>query len=516
MRAERLSMTENIPTMPPRITPAKTTIEHLRKRTAPPWWRDAKLGIFIHWGLYSVPAWAPLLEPGHTVVDLFRHDPGNLGARLPYAEWYANALALGDSPTAAHHQEHYGDAPYDAFRADFESGLDQFDAQAWADLFAASGAKYVMLVTKHHDGYCLWPTEVAHPTLSDWHCPRDIVGELADAVRARGLRFGVYYSTGLDWSVEYRPIRSVGDVPAATPRDPRYVQYITDQLDELVARYEPSVVWADIGTPPGFDLAGFLVRYLEVVPDGTINDRWNTPPIGTGNERGAKVWNAVTKQLLPRLPDGPFYPGNHRLAQFRTPEYSWPDEITPTPWELTRGLGTAFGHNAHEPLENVLSSERLLSDFVDVVSKGGNLLLNVGPLASGEIPAVEQSRLRGLGNWMRRHGDAIYGSRPWVRHQDSTGTEEIRYVTTGNDLHIIGFAPPAPNAQFRLNIPGSWASAEAHLLDGRVDQHPNPTPAAPVSLSADPITGQLRILWPDKDLPESSWVLRLRRGTPKR
>src|SRR5690606_3899629 len=110
------------------------------------------------------------------------------------------------SPTARHHAEHYGDAPYEDFRHEFEAGLADWDPEEWADRFAATGAGYVVLVTKHHDGYLLWPSEVENPHRPGWHAPRDIVGDLADAVRARGMRFGVYYSTGLDWTFDDLPI----------------------------------------------------------------------------------------------------------------------------------------------------------------------------------------------------------------------------------------------------------------------------------------------------------------------
>src|SRR5690606_319674 len=120
------------------------------------------------------------------------------------AEWYDNALRDPTSPTSAHHRQHHGDAPYDAFRAPFDAASQAFDAGAWADLFARAGARYVVFVTKHHDGYCLWPTDVPNPWKPGWNSERDFVGELAEAVRARGMRFGLYYSGGLDWTAHPR------------------------------------------------------------------------------------------------------------------------------------------------------------------------------------------------------------------------------------------------------------------------------------------------------------------------
>ena len=261
--------------------------------SVPPWFEDAKLGIFVHWGIFAVPAWAPTLPPGKSMPDLLRASPRELGAQLPYAEWYQNAMRIPGSPTARHHAETYGDAPYEAFREPFEATLGDWDPEAWADAFAATGAGYVVLVTKHHDGYLLWPSDVPNPHRPGWHAPRDVVGELADAVRARGLRFGVYYSTGLDWTFETLPIREPLDLFAAIPNDPAYAAYVDAHLRELVDRYRPSVVWADIGAPPGFDLGAFLTDYYAIVPDGTTNDRWQVPGGWVRNETARKALNGL-------------------------------------------------------------------------------------------------------------------------------------------------------------------------------------------------------------------------------
>ncbi|HEV7719826.1 MAG TPA: alpha-L-fucosidase, partial [Iamia sp.] len=270
---------------------------------APPWFEDAKLGIFIHWGIFAVPAWAPTLPPGQTMLDVLRQTPGELGARLPYAEWYANALRVPGSPTAEHHQATYGDALYEDFRKPFEAALDDWDPDRWADLFARSGAGYVVLVTKHHDGYLLWPSDVPNPHRPGWHAPRDLVGELAAAVRRRGMRFGTYYSVGLDWTWEDLAIVEPADALACIPRDPAYAAYVDAHLHELVDRYEPSVVWSDIGAPPGFDLPAFLADYLRRVPDGTINDRWVVPPAVLARPRVRTAVNAAVRVALPRLPE---------------------------------------------------------------------------------------------------------------------------------------------------------------------------------------------------------------------
>lgn len=366
-------------------------------RPLPSWFREAGLGIFIHWGPFAVPAFAPVLEPGKSLPDLLRSDPRHMGERLPYSEWYRNAMAIPTSATARHHRVTYDDARYESFQAPFEAGLADWDPNAWADLFAAGGAGYVVLVTKHHDGYCLWPTDVDHPTRSGWFSSRDLVGELAQAVRARGMRFGVYYSTGLDWSIHHLPIHEIADSPGCTPRSPEYARYMTGQLDELVERYEPSVVWADIGAPKGFDVAAFKARLIKRVPDAVINDRWDHPVPGSGTRLGRRLWNGLAARLAPRMGDKPFLPGHHRLADFRTPEYSWPIGEVGYVWEATRGMGAGFGYNAQETDAHHIDPDVLVKLYRDIRAAGGNLLLNVGPLADGSISDAEALRVRHLG-----------------------------------------------------------------------------------------------------------------------
>lgn len=371
------------------------------QRPVPAWFPDAGLGIFIHWGLYSVPAYAPLLGPGESLPELIRDDPRHLGARLPYAEWYANAMAIPTSATAHHHHQVYGDAPYTDFQAVFEAGLQRWDPEEWAKLFEASGAGYVVVVTKHSDGYCLWPTGVRHPTRPGWCSTRDLVGEVADAVRARGLRFGVYYSTGFDWSVEHLVVRELADAQGTIPRSAAYARYVTDQLDELIDRYAPSIVWADMGTPPGFDVAAFKARLLRRVPDAVVNDRWDHPVPGSGSALGRRVMNWVIAHPIGSTDDRPLYPGRHRLADFRTPEFSRPHGPTNKVWEMTRGIGSGFGYNAFEPDDRRIGAEELVRLYREVRAGGGNLLLNIGPRADGSIDEAEASRVRFLGAHVR-------------------------------------------------------------------------------------------------------------------
>lgn len=456
----------------------------------PAWFEDAKLGIFVHWGLFAVPAWAPVLPPGETMLDVLRRTPGELGARLPYAEWYANALRIPGSPTAEHHAAVWGDAPYEGFRAPFEAGLADWDPDAWADLFARSGAGYVVLVTKHHDGYCLWPSDVPNPHAPGWHAPRDVVGDLAAAVRRRGLRFGTYYSVGLDWTWDDLPIREPADALACIPRDPDYVAYVDAHLRELVDRYEPSVVWSDIGSPPGFDLAAFLRDYLRRVPDGTINDRWVAPPRALARPRVRTVVNAAVRVALPRLPESDRSATGHPLADFRTPEYSSPPEATHHKWEATRGMGAAFGINGNEPDDRLIDPDELVRSLADMVAKNGNLLLNVGPDEAGTIQEREALRLRHLGAWMGTAGEALVGTRPWVTAAATTAEGvEVRFTQAGGAVYAVLLAAPttptvtlpglAPLAHHPVDLLGHGPLAGTATGADLVLAWPDPAPDGP-------------------------------------
>src|SRR5262249_50097892 len=193
-------------TPPP--APYAPTLASLDAHPLPRWFDDAKFGIMVHWGIFTIPAWAELvIDPGEWLCCGKLLQPPDFGreffTHIPYVEWYWNTIHIDGSPAQAHHAATYGaDYPYESFRPQFEAAAAAWSADVWADLFQASGAHYVVLVTKHHDGFALWPTSVPHPTRTGWNMSRDVVGELTSAVRRRCMRMGLYYSGGFDWSVQ--------------------------------------------------------------------------------------------------------------------------------------------------------------------------------------------------------------------------------------------------------------------------------------------------------------------------
>lgn len=402
------------------------TLESLKAHRVPQWYDDAKFGIFIHWGLFSIPAFAARVG---SISAAFREHYDLAIALTPYTEWYWNAIKVPESDSARHHREVWGNAPYENFREPFLKGLEQWDAGAWAELFAQSGARYVVLVTKHHDGFCLWPSGIANPHQAQWTSPRDIVGELADAVRARGLKFGVYYSGGIDWTFNREPLRTLADFMGSTPGGD-YPAYADAQVRELIARYRPSVLWNDISWPaPLAPELKLFADYYNAIDDGVVNDRWLPASFRTRLLRwklARRLLDASIKRRMQKRRSGGggggIVPPKPPHYDFRTPEYTSFKEISRRKWEATRGLSHSFGYNRRDTDADYESVDSLVASFIDTVSKNGNLLLNVGPRGEdAQIPSEQIARLEGFGRWLKANGEAIYGTRPWSRADGRTG-----------------------------------------------------------------------------------------------
>ncbi len=409
----------------------------LRSHRVPAWWSDAKLGIFVHWTPASVPAFAPV---DVDIGELVQSGKRDALAWCPYAEWYENSLRFPDSPVTLHHREVYGERPYAQFAADWEAGLDQWDAQEWATRFAATGARYVVFVSKHMDGYCMWPTNVPNPHRPGWNCRRDVVGELSEAVRGAGMRFGIYYSGGLDSTFNDRPIGSVADMLDAIPRG-AYPAYAEAQIRELIARYRPSVLWNDIAWPTeGKQLWPLFEHYYAQIPDGVVNDRWMPWSPLLAAARSPLVRRAIDAGVQHQAKrDAGVVPPKPPHFDVRTPEYVVFDDVQRNPWECVRGMDQSFGHNACSRPEHFLGRDELLWMFTDIVAKGGNLLLNVGPRGvDAQIPDEQLTRLAWLGQWVTPNTAAITASRPWVTPGTATADgRPVRYTSKGDTVYAF-------------------------------------------------------------------------------
>lgn len=351
-------------------------VQKINDRPYPEWFKDAKLGIFIHWGLYSVPAY---------------------GAPENYSEWFLRGLQTRDSLRINFMRDTYGqNFTYKDFTNHFKAEL--FDPNEWASFFKNAGARYVVLVSKHHDGYALWPSKYNRNWNSvDTGPKRDIVGELTESVRNSGLKMGLYYSLS-EWN---HPLHRWYTDPHDSIAD--YVdQYMIPQFKELVSTYKPSLIFSDgewANSAAQWHSAELINWYYDLVGDEAIvNNRW-----GGGIDVG-----------------------------FLTPEYSAGIKVTDRPWAEVRGIGRSFGLNRNEKLEAYGSSKELIQRFIQTVANGGGMIINVGPAASGQIPLLQQERLLALGDWLKINGEAIYGSTPYSIKEEEKGVTMQRIDSTIN------------------------------------------------------------------------------------
>ena len=402
------------------------TEESLKDRKTPEWFGNAKLGIFVHWGLYSVPGWAKPDFSVDKVTDwklFYRNNP--------YAEWYLNSLRIPGSPTAEFHKNRYGaDFDYYNFGDTLALKTRNWKAEQWAKIFKDVGAKYVVITSKHHDGYMMYPSKVANPFFDkeEITSKRDFIGELEKASRDEGLKFGVYYSGGLDWTFNQSPVTNLWpDLFQSMPTSIAYTGYADSQVHEIIHRYKPDILWNDVNYPKNGDFLGIFSELFNTNPNALINDRWEK---------------------------------YKELYDYTTPEYQVLDSISPKKWETCRGLGYSFGFNRLEDNKQVIASKDLVRLFVDIVSKNGNLLLNVGPKADGTIPQIQLDRLNDLGNWLKINGEGIYDSRPWRTsgYKNADGLD-LRFTKKGNDLYVFIFNLPKNNT---IHIPdlGSTKGSE--------------------------------------------------------
>ena len=366
--------------------------ESLDSRPVPQWYKDGKFGIFIHWGVYAVPAYS---------------SKGN------YAEWYQHALREGDSATANYQRQKFGDKTYYQLAGDFKAEL--FKPEEWAKLFEESGAKYIVITSKHHDGFANWPSREAS---RDWGFPwnaaetgphRDLLGDLFTALRKTGVHPGMYYSL-YEW---YNPLW-------LTDRKKYVEQHVWPQVKDLINNYRPDVFWTD-GDWDGSedlwksrDLLAWLYNESPVKDRVVTYDRW-----------GSGV----------RFHHGAVY----------TPEYQPDLDFEDHYWEESRGMGFSYGYNREEDAWDYNSSESLVFQLIDKVSRGGNFLLDIGPDEHGKIPPIMQERLLEIGAWLKANGEAIYNTGRWrIPSQWGPGRRDYKPADGGGDILLKLTLDPEP------------------------------------------------------------------------
>lgn len=412
----------------------------------PDWWTTRRLGLFVHATAATVPAWAPVGQ---------------------YAEWYRSHLGenvpdviLHPSPmveVVAHHRDRWGHiARYDDFVPLLT--FDRFDAEEWARLARDAGAGYTVFVSKHHDGWAWWDAPGTDRRLTDVGPTRNVLAEYAAACERNDIVFGTYYSL-LDWGD--------GRFPGSAYVD----ETLHPQILDLVERFGTSILWGDghWGHDGAHWRSSELIRAARSIdPDIVVNDRW-------------RLGEDDTADAPPTV---------------RTFEYDAPDDIVEGPWELCRGIGPSFGHNRNEFAEHHMSAADIVALYTEVVAKGGNLLLNVGPAADGTIPDLQSAPLRSAGAWIRRFDEHVGACRPW----DAWGDETTRFVESrdgtvfGVDLtgsgRLSGIRPDSHRVDgvTRLDTSGHHIAVTSEWTDDGIvvgDGRPRPDRSARRSPDGD-------------------------------
>jgi alpha-L-fucosidase len=468
------------------FAPTWSSLEHFQ---VPDWYEDAKFGIFIHWGVYSVPAF------------------GN--------EWYPRNMYKSDEATFQHHIATWGPQSrfgYKDFIPMFKA--ERFDPRQWAALFKEAGARYVVPVAEHHDGFPMYDCSFTDWSAAKMGPKRDVVGELAEAVRAEGLVFGVsshraehwwFYDRGMTFDSDVRDPRNAGlYAPARSqqkaengsePPDQAFLDDWLARTSELVDKYHPQLVWFDWWIAQRAfhpNLQTFAAFYYN---------------------RGAEWGKGVAINY--KKHGGESFPDTAGVLDIERGQLA---EIRPLFWQTDTSVSkNSWGYVTNQQYKSV---DSIVDDLVDIVSKNGSLLLNIGPKPDGTIAEPEQQMLRQIGAWLTVNGEAIYGTRPFTVFGEGPTQvvegpfadtkrkpftpEDVRFTTKGDTLYAIGLAWPEDGkatvkalARGSAQFPGEIESVE---LVGA---------SAPVAWTRD--AAGLHVVLPTAHPSDYAFTLRIKR-----
>ena len=398
--------------------PFQATWESLEDYQIPRWYKDDKFGIFIHWGAYCVPAFG--------------------------SEWYPRNMYLQGSKLFKHHREKWGEHTKFGYK-DFIPMMkgEKFDPAEWASLFVNSGAKFVVPVAEHHDGFAMYDCGFSEWSSVNMGPNRDIISDLASAVRDKGMVFGLsshraehwwFFEGGMEFDSDVQDPKWAGlygpPHPKSTQPDQDFLEDWLVRTCELVDKFQPKIVWFDwwIDEPA-------FAPYLQKFAAYYYN-------------RGAQWDKGVAINYKNRA-----YPDGTAVYDVERGRLS---SLYPILWQTDTSVSkNSWGYIDHHDYKTAGS---VVTDLIDIVSKNGALLLNVGPRADGTIPEQEQEILLGIGRWLEVNGEAIYGTRPWkimgegpteatsgsftdANRPDFT-SQDIRFTRKGNDLYAIALAWP--------------------------------------------------------------------------
>lgn len=415
----------------------KPTRMSIDQHVAPEWFEDSKFGMFIDWGLWSVSGWAEKTK----------------GAMYP--DWYEFHL-YNHSSFMKYHEKNWGkgferDDLIPLFRAE------DYQPEKIIDIAVEAGMKYVIPFSKHHSGFCLWPSSFTHRDVGNM-LGKDLIAPIVDCCKKNGLKFGFYFSTDeweypvIDqdgmlkirkWGGHYEPYNPIqeGRTSGKIAVTDFAKDYIIPQAVEFIDKYDPDILWYDgewnapVELLGSYDISAYFYNQAETRKEVAVNDRY-------GLENGKRL-------------------RSHR-GDFFTSEYGdmSDDNRIRHAWEECRGISQSYGFNWQDTDENIISSKEFIDMFVDIVSKGGNLLLIVNLDAQGALPEIQEKRLKDIGRWLKINGEGIYYTRAY-----STPVEEnIHYTRSKDNKTIYAISTEWPGRKLQLVSVKPAKHSEIYML----------------------------------------------------
>jgi alpha-L-fucosidase len=425
-------------------------------KQAPEWFKDAKFGIYFHWGPYSVPAFGN----EHYPRTMYGHPSGKKPVENKQKRNYNLGVGFQTFREHEHHKAVFGE-PKDFEYHDLipKFTATNFNAEDWADLFYLSGAKFAGPVAEHHDGYAMWDSALTPWNAADTGPKRDVVGEMAKAIRKRDMKFitTFHHAKGGDFGVEagkkrrqwhyygreqymLRQDPSFKDSPelqklyGSMPRQ-EWLGMWNGKLEEVIDNYQPDMIWFD--------------SWLDRIPEK------NRQAFAAYYLNAAKSWDKEV-MITYKQEDMPQSVGVVDFEKGRldkSTSYSWLTDDT-----ISAGTWTTTGSWSYTEELDIKSSKEIIHTLIDIVSKNGQLLLNISPKANGVIPQAQKDSLLGVGKWLRANGEAIYNTRPFkvygegpkrlkssghfVEMDGAYNQENIRFTTKGNSIYAIQMGWP--------------------------------------------------------------------------
>ena len=447
----------------------KPTPESIDSHRTPEWFKDAKFGMFIDWGLWSVAGWAPK----------------NKGKAM-YPDWYEFRFDT-DSSFIEYHEKNWGkDFKRDDFIPLFTAR--EYNPEKLAKLAVEAGMKYIVPFCKHHSGFCLWPSSFTQRDAGDMGPEKDLIKPMVESCKELGLKFGFYFSLE-EW--EYPLMNDAGNLVnrkwggKTEPYSKEFEKkssgkiavknfaedYIVPQATEFIDKYDPDILWYDgewstsVYDLRSYDIAAYFYNKAQGRKEVAVNDRYGVETDG--------------KWL--RFKRGDFFTSEYHDHEDNNKIHTW---------EECRGISQSFGYNWQDTEDNIISSEEFIKMFVDIVSHGGNLLLIVNLDGQGALPEVQENRLRDIGKWLKVNGEGIYGTRTY-----STNSEgDVRYTCSKNSKIVYAITTIWPGDKLELKSVEPKSGSNIYLL-GKEE---------PLKWSYDRTKGLTTVLIPDNLQKESN------------